>query len=65
MSRLNLQRLNLVRDELEAAIEREVKQVERLAFALQKVEGDEAYHRSVERQLEKERARARQQQQQQ
>lgn len=54
-SRLNLRRLNLVRAEIETFIERETKQVERLEFALNKMENDEAYYKGLEKQLERER----------
>ncbi|GFR41318.1 hypothetical protein Agub_g2001 [Astrephomene gubernaculifera] len=48
-SQLHLRRLNLMKNEIEAAIERETKQVERLAFALKKAESDVAYYKTLER----------------
>ncbi|GIL72453.1 hypothetical protein Vretimale_4257 [Volvox reticuliferus] len=47
-SQLHLRRLNLMKNEIEAAIERETKQVERLEFALSKAHSDIAYYKSLE-----------------
>ncbi|GIL43554.1 hypothetical protein Vafri_1253 [Volvox africanus] len=51
-SQLHLRRLNLMKNEIEAAIERETKQVERLDFALSKAQSDIAYYKSLESMLE-------------
>ncbi|GLC67707.1 hypothetical protein PLESTF_000596800 [Pleodorina starrii] len=47
-SQLHLRRLNLMKNEIEAAIERETKQIERLDFALAKTQTDVAYYKSLE-----------------
>ncbi|KXZ41827.1 hypothetical protein GPECTOR_270g701 [Gonium pectorale] len=51
-SQMTLRRLNMIKNEVEAAIEREARQVERLEFALSKVQSDLAYYKSLERMME-------------
>jgi hypothetical protein len=41
-----------MKNEIEAAIERETKQAERLDFALNKTRSDAAYYQTLERMLE-------------
>ncbi|MEW5306163.1 MAG: hypothetical protein WDW38_003321 [Sanguina aurantia] len=48
VSKVTLARMMEVRKEIETAIARETKQVDRLAFALQKVRTDAAYYRTLE-----------------
>lgn len=55
ISRLNVQRLNRIKMEIDNAIEREKSQMERLEFAMNKAESDAAFYRTTERQLKKER----------
>ncbi|EFJ44783.1 hypothetical protein VOLCADRAFT_106241 [Volvox carteri f. nagariensis] len=47
-SQLHLRRLTLMKNEIDAAIERETKQIERLGFALSKAQSDMAYYKSLE-----------------
>ncbi|KAG2497994.1 hypothetical protein HYH03_004253 [Edaphochlamys debaryana] len=48
-SRHSLRRLNMIKNEVDAAIERETKQLERLEFALSKTQSDVAYYAALER----------------
>lgn len=44
-------RLTLIKNEIDAALEREAKQIERLDFALKKCENDAAYYATLERMM--------------
>ncbi len=50
-SQLTLRRLTLVKNEIEQALEREAKQIERLEFALKKCETDTAYYTQIEKMM--------------
>ncbi|KAG2446115.1 hypothetical protein HXX76_000714 [Chlamydomonas incerta] len=50
-SQFTVRRLTLIKNEIELALEREAKQVERLDFALKKCENDTAYYASLERMM--------------
>lgn len=54
-SQLHMRRLTMMKNEIGAALEREAKQVERLEFALSKIQTDVAYYKTVEHMLEEER----------
>lgn len=51
-SQLNLRRLTLMAKEIEQAMEREAKQIERLEFAMQKAQGDVAYYQTLQRMVD-------------
>lgn len=52
-SKLTLSRLRLVENEMKSAIQREVKMIERLEFAIRKAKSDAQYYKSVKNMYDK------------